>query len=160
MEKVINGTSISPEENNALLEEGFLFRVKGDWEITAGVDGWSGMPNTKGNIHYFTNADEAEAYAAKQTWVFNSNVHGTVEAVNHMETRTEYEAKLIKAKAEREAKTAEKAKALNMTVEEYKAYKSVQAKKKRYAREIAELEAEIENLKEEIERKSNYIKEH
>ena len=160
MEKIINGTSISPEENNALLEEGFLFRVKGDWEITAGVDGWSGMPNTKGNIHYFTNADEAEAYAEKQVWVFNSNVHGTVEAVSHMETRAEYEARLIKAKAEREAKTAEKAKALNMTVEEYKAYKSVQAKKKRYAREIVELEAEIENLKEEIERKSNYIKEH
>ena len=160
MEKIINGTSISPEENNALLEEGFLFRVEGDWEITAGVDGWSGMPNTKGNIHYFTNADEAKAYAAKQVWVFNSDVHGKVEAVSHMETRAEYEARLIKAKAEREAKTAEKAKALNMTVEEYKAYKSVQAKKKRYAREIAELEAEIENLKEEIERKSNYIKEH
>ena len=160
MEKVINGTSISPEKNNALLEEGFLFRVEGDWEIAAGIDGWSGMPNTKGNIHYFTNADEAEAYAAKQTWVFNSNVHGTVEAVSHMETHAEYEAKLIKAKAEREAKTAEKAKALNMTVEEYKAYKSVQAKKKRYAREIAELEAEIENLKKKIEAKSNYIKEH
>ena len=160
MEKIINGTSISPEENNALLEEGFLFRVEGDWEITAGVDGWSGMPNTKGNIHYFTNADEAEAYAEKQVWVFNSNVHGTVEAVSHMETRAEYEARLIKAKAECEAKTAEKAKTLNMTVEEYKAYKSVQAKKKRYAREITELEAEIENLKEEIERKSNYIKEH
>ena len=160
MEKIINGTSISPEENNALFEEGFLFRVEGDWEITAGVDGWSGMPNTKGNIHYFTNADEAEAYAEKQVWVFNSNVHGTVEVVSHMETRAEYEAKMAKAKAEREAKTAEKAKALNMTVEDYKAYKSVQAKKKRYAREIAELEAEIENLKEEIERKSNYIKEH
>lgn len=160
MEKVINGTSISPEENNALLEEGFLFRVEGDWEITAGIDGWSGMPNTKGNIHYFTNADEAEAYAAKQTWVFNSNMHGKVEVVSHMETRAEYEARLIKAKAEREAKTAEKAKALNMTVEEYKVYKSIQAKKKRYAREIIELEAEIENLKEEIEAKSNYIKEH
>ena len=160
MEKIINGTSISPEENNALFEEGFLFRVEGDWEITAGVDGWSGMPNTKGNIHYFTNAGEAEAYAAKQVWVFNSDVHGTVEAVSHMETRAEYEARLIKAKAEREAKTAEKAKALNMTVEEYKAYKSARAKKKRYAREITELEAEIENLKEEIERKSNYIKEH
>lgn len=160
MEKVINGTSISPEENNALFEEGFLFRVKGDWEITAGVDGWSGMPNTKGNIHYFTNADEAEAYAAKQTWVFNSDVHGKVEAVSHMETRAEYEAKMAKIKAEHEAKTIEKAKALNMTVEEYKAYKSVQAKKKRYAREIAELEAEIENLKEKIEIKSNYIKEH
>ena len=160
MEKVINGTSISPEENNALFEEGFLFRVEGDWEITAGVDGWSGMPNTKGNIHYFTNADEAEAYAAKQTWVFNSDVHGKVEAVSHMETRAEYEAKMAKIKAEHEAKTMEKAKALNMTVEEYKAYKSVQAKKKRYAREIAELEAEIENLKEKIEIKSNYIKEH
>ena len=160
MEKIINGTSIAPEENNALFEEGFIFRVEGDWEITAGVDGWSGMPNTKGNIHYFTNADEAEAYAAKQTWVFNSNVHGKVEAVSHMETRAEYEAKMAKIKAEHEAKTIEKAKALNMTVEEYKAYKSVQAKKKRYAREIAELEAEIENLKEKIEIKSNYIKEH
>ena len=160
MEKIISGTSISPEENNALLEEGFLFKVKGDWEIAEGIDGWSGMPNTKGNIHYFTNADEAEAYAAKQVWVFNSDVHGTVEAVGHMETRAEYEARLIKAKAEREAKTAEKAKALNMTVEEYKAYKSVQAKKKRYAREITELEAEIENLKEKIEIKSNYITEH
>ena len=94
MEKIINGTSISPEENNALLEEGFLFRVKGDWEIAEGIDGWSGMPNTKGNIHYFTNADEAEAYAAKQVWVFNSDVHGTVEAVSHMETRAEYEAKM------------------------------------------------------------------
>lgn len=160
MEKIINGTSISPEENNTLLEEGFLFRVKGDWEITAGIDGWSGMPNTKGNIHYFTNADEAEAYAAKQTWVFNSDVHGTVEAVSHMETRAEYEAKMAKVKAEREAKIIEKAKALNMTLEEYKEYKSVQAKKKRYTREIAELEAEIENLKKKIEAKSNYIKKH
>lgn len=160
MEKVINGTSISPEENNALFEEGFLFRVKGDWEITAGVDGWSGMPNTKGNIHYFTNADEAEAYAAKQVWVFNSDVHGTVETVSHMETRAEYKVKMAKIKSEREAKTMEKAKALNMTVEEYKAHKSVQAKKKRYAREITELEEEIENLKKKIEAKSNYIKEH
>ena len=148
MEKIINGTSISPEENNALLEEGFLFKVKGDWEIAEGIDGWSGMPNTKGNIHYFTNADEAEAYAAKQVWVFNSDVHGTVEAVSHMETRAEYEAKMAKAKA------------LNSAIEEYKTYKSVQAKKKRYVREIAELEAEIENLKKKIETKSNYIKEH
>lgn len=160
MEKVINGIAISPEENNALLESGFLFRVKGDWEIAEGMDAWSGMPNTKGNIHYFTNADEAEAYAAKQVWVFNPNVHGTVEAVSHMETKAEREAKVEKAKAEREAKTMEKAKALNMTLEEYKAYKSIQAKKKRYTREIAELEAEIENLKKEIEAKSNYIKEH
>lgn len=160
MEKVINGTSISPEENNALFEEGFLFRVKGDWEITAGVDGWSGMPNTKGNIHYFTNADEAEAYAAKQVWVFNSDVHGTVETVSYMETRAEYKVKMAKIKSEREAKIMEKAKALNMTVEEYKAHKSVQAKKKRYAREITELEEEIENLKKKIEAKSNYIKEH
>ena len=160
MEKIISGTSISPEENNALLEEGFLFKVKGDWEITAGIDGWSGMPNTKGNIHYFTNADEAEAYAEKQMWVFNSDVHGTVEVVSHMETRAEYEAKMAKAKSEREAKIIEKAKALNMTLEEYKAYKSIQAKKKRYTREIAELEAEIENLKKKIEAKSNYIKEH
>ena len=160
MEKIINGTSISPEENNALLEEGFLFRVKGDWEIAKGIDGWSGMPNTKGNIHYFTNADEAEAYAAKQVWIFNSDMHGIVEAVSHMETRAEYEAKMAKANIEREAKTMEKAKALNMTLEEYKAYKSVQAKKKRYARVITELEAEIENLKKKIEAKSNYIKEH
>ena len=118
------------------------------------------MPNTKGNIHYFTNADEAEAYASKQMWVFNSDVHGTVEAVSHMETRAEYEAKMAKAKSEREAKIIEKAKALNMTLEEYKLYKSVQTKKKRYAREITELEEEIENLKKKIEAKSNYIKEH
>ena len=160
MEKIISGTSTSPEENNTLFEEGFLFRVKGDWEIVEGIDGWSGMPNTKGNIHYFTNADEAEAYAAKQMWVFNSDLHRTVEAVSHMETRVEYETKMAKATSEREAKITEKAKALNMTVEEYKAYKSVQAKKKRYTREIAELEAEIENLKKKIEAKSNYIKEH
>lgn len=160
MEKIIIGTSISPEANNALLEEGYLFKVQGDWEIADGIDPWSGMPNTKGNLHYFTDAKEAEEYAAKQVWVFNSKVHGKVEAVEHRETRAEREAKVEKAKAEREAKTIEKARALNMTLEEYKAYKNIQARKKRYTREIAEAEAEIERLKKEIEAKASYIKEH
>lgn len=46
-----------------------------------------------------------------------------------------------------------------MTVEEYRAYKKLQAKKKRYAREIAEFEKEIEKLQNAIAWKKKFLEE-
>jgi len=64
--------------------------------------------------------------------------------------------------AEKEAKKAkrerEKAEALNMTVEEYRAYKKLQAKIRRYENDVIKAEAEIKKLEKEIEWKKEYIK--
>jgi len=46
-----------------------------------------------------------------------------------------------------------------MTVEEYRVYKKLQAKKKRYAKEIAEFEKEIEKLQKAIAWKKKFIEE-
>ena len=46
-----------------------------------------------------------------------------------------------------------------MTVEEYRAWKKLQAKKKRYAREIAEFEKEIEKLQNAIAWKKKFLEE-
>lgn len=46
-----------------------------------------------------------------------------------------------------------------MTVEEYRTYKKVQAKKKKYAKEIAEFEKQIEKLQNAIAWKKKFIEE-
>ena len=46
-----------------------------------------------------------------------------------------------------------------MTVEEYRAWKKLQAKKKRYAREIAEFEEEIKKLQNAIAWKKKFLEE-
>ena len=46
-----------------------------------------------------------------------------------------------------------------MTVEEYRTYKKLQAKKKRYEREIAKFEEEIEKLQKAIAWKKKFLEE-
>lgn len=58
-------------------------------------------------------------------------------------------------KIQKEKENAEKA---GMTVEEFKEFKKLEAKKRRYAREIEKMKEEIENLKKEIEKKENFLK--
>ncbi len=70
---------MTTEENNEMLAKGFKYFVKGEWKVLESKDPRDRMPNTTGTIRFFTEEEEAKAYAEKQVWVFNSNVHGKVE---------------------------------------------------------------------------------
>ena len=50
-----------------------------------------------------------------------------------------------------------KAKEMGLTLEEYKAYKKEEAKKRRYEREIIALEEQLEEIKKKIEYRKNYL---
>lgn len=139
--KKINKTCVSAEEKNALYKAGYRYIAEGDYRITKGTDPWSGMPNTTNNIYAFTDKAEAEAFAVTQIWVFNPNIHATVEELpEHTETWDEFREKEAKKKAERKAREAAKAAEAGMTVEEYR------AEKKRLAN-IKKIKKEIETLK-------------
>ena len=149
MTAIIMNDFITAEQNNALMALGYAWKVKGDWKTTDRVDAWSGMPEVTGSTHYFTDRTEAEAYAVTQTWVFNSNIHGTVEAVEHMETRKEWEERMAREEAEKEAKRAQRKAekeardlAKGITPEMRKAMTA----KKRHETEIRKLTEEIERL--------------
>ena len=68
----------------------------------------------------------------------------------------EKEEKAKQRKIDNEKRRAEEN---GMTVEEYRAWKKLQAKKKRYAREIAEFEKEIEKLQNAIAWKKKFLEE-
>jgi hypothetical protein len=153
----------SPEMKNDLYAEGYRFIVRGDDHIVDGTDPWSGMPNTSNNLYAFDNEAEAEAYALTQTLVFSED-HPDVWAIPpHTETFDEWMARDAKEKADKkarkDAREAEKAEAMGLTVEEYKRYKKDKTIAKKLPAEIAECEAEIERLKKEIARKRNYLEE-
>ena len=154
---------LTAEQNNKMLALGYKYKVEGDFAITSGTDPWSGMPNTTSNTHFFTDKAEAEAYAAKQTWVFNEDIHGTVVEMKHEETRAEWDARYQREEAEKKAKKAAReatnAAALGITVEEYKKYKKDKSILKKLPAEIAECEAEIQRLQEAIKRKQGYLTE-
>lgn len=158
MEKIINRLYATPEENNTLLEQGFKFKVEGDWELFRTIYGE--ICHT-GRVHYFTDETEATAYADAQRWVYNPERHGKVEIVKREETREEREKRFVKeetAKAEAKArKEEEKARALGMSVEQYRIMKQKEAKKKRLAREIAKLTEEVKQMQKEIKRKQKLL---
>lgn len=164
MTTVINSNYPTTEENNRMFAKGYKFQVVGDWTLLDSTDPWSGMPNVDGRTHYFTDREEAEEYAAKQIWPFNHNIRGEVEEVTYKETHEEYEARIAKEKQEQaEAKAAneaEKAAKMGMTVEAYREYRKVEATKKRYAKRLIEIEAEIAKLNVEMEEKKNFILTH
>ncbi len=86
----INKDFMTPEEKNNMYENGYRYMVEGDYRIVGGFDTWTGMPNVTNNIYVFTDKDEAEAFAKKQIWVFNHEVHAKVEAIPaHTKTRDE-----------------------------------------------------------------------
>ena len=68
----------------------------------------------------------------------------------------EKEEKAKQKKIENEKRKAEEN---NMTVEEYRAWKKFQAKKKRYAREIEKCEWEIKKLQKEIAWRKKFLEE-
>jgi hypothetical protein len=68
----------------------------------------------------------------------------------------EKEEKAKQRKIDNEKRRAEEN---GMTVEEYRAYKKLQAKKKRYEREIAKFEEEIEKLQKAIAWKKKFLEE-
>lgn len=161
MTKVIQGIYVTTKEHNKAVEEGYKFYVVGDWVMTDTIDPWSGMPNIDGNTHYFTDREEAQEYAQKQTWVFNSDIHGTVEEATHRETEEEVAERVRKEEIEeankKKQKEITKAKEMGMTVEEYRGYKKIDTKKKRYQREIKKMEEEIARMQKEIARKKKFI---
>lgn len=166
MEKIVKGFGaweVSAEVNNEMLENGFIYMVSGDYYSNR-YDSRDGMPVVDGYTHFFTDKEEAEAYAKTQFWFFNSKEQSTVDIVVRRETHKEYEERLEREKKERAEKRANKEKAkadaLGMTVEEYKIYKKVENTKKRYAREIEEMEEEIERLKAVIAGKKVYLANH
>jgi len=71
-------------------------------------------------------------------------------------TEKEKEEKAKQRKIDNEKRRAEEN---GMTVEEYRAYKKLQAKKKRYEREIAKFEEEIEKLQKAIAWKKKFLEE-
>lgn len=146
MKKIFTKT-LAITETRALINEGYKFRVDCDFTTCGTTDPWSGMPDIDNNVAVFTDKTEAEAFAAKQVWPFNPNVHGKVEELHWGETWAEMEERMAREKAERkakrEAKEAEKAATAGMTVAEYKAAKAKATKRARLEKEIAELEKEL-----------------
>lgn len=75
-----------------------------------------------------------------------------------LKDRDEAEAKEKAKQAKKEAREKANADMMGMTVEEYRAYKKLQAKIRRYENEVMKAEADIKKLEEEIAWKKEYIK--
>lgn len=149
MVKVFKGY-VEAEVNNELLDNGFKFLVYGDYEFCETMDGSAGMV---GKAHYFDNEEEAKTFAENDKTFGGCIVHN----VKHQETEAERIAKEEAKKANKADKENAKAEAMGLTIEEYKAYKKVEEKKKRYAREIAKMREAIAEMEAEINRKQKYI---
>lgn len=137
----------NPEKNNEMLALGYKFAVEGDWKTNDSTDPWSGMPGVDSNLHFFTERDEAEAYATAQTWVFCPTVHGKVIELKREETDAERMEREAREKEERKAKKIARDLEKGITPEMRKAMTA----KKRHEGAIRKMEAEIERLKAEIE---------
>ena len=124
----------------------------GDYETCDTIDPWSGMPDVTQNAYFFDNREEAEAFAAKQIWSFNPDIHADVYKVPEYtktwaELEAEEAAKKAARKAKREATEKAKAEAAGMTVEEYRAEQNRQRLVRTLEKEIAELEKELARKK-------------
>ncbi len=75
-----------------------------------------------------------------------------------LKDRDEAKAEEGAKQAKKEAREKANAEIMGMTVEEYRAYKKLQTKIRRYENEVMRAEAEIKKLEEEIEWKKEYIK--
>lgn len=81
------------------------------------------------------------------------------EIIANLKKQYDWEAEQKRIKEAKEAKTAEKANAQGLTVEEYKENQKKQAKIKRYEREIKTLKEEVARMEREIARKEKALKE-
>ena len=117
------------------------------------------------NLHLEAESpEEAVKMAEAEGYVVNKNYVKTVAEIEAEEAaRKAYiDAEIAKVKAAEARKAqreAEKAEALGMTMETYKAYKKKVALVKKLPKEIASLEDDIERIKKEIERKARYLEE-
>ena len=157
MMKKLGKKYLDAETLNKMYAEGYRYYVRGDFAITEGYDRMSGMPETTNNVYVFTDKGEAEIRAAKETWVFNPNIHGEVVAIPpHTKTWAEREAEMEAEKAariaKRKANEAKRAAEAGMTVEEYKAER---ARKNR----IETIKGEINRLKETLAKKEALLRE-
>lgn len=141
----IEGTCVNPETNNALYEAGFRFFVKCDFVTLNTVDPWSGMPNIDYNRYAFDDEALAQTFA-------NINKTQVERILPHIKTMQEWEEEREAEKAKRAKREAEKAAKAGMTVEEYKKDKAKKAKIRKLEREVAELEAEINEKKAYLKR--------
>ena len=151
MKTKINKSFLQAEDKNNLYEAGYRYIVQGDYKILDSIDPWSGMPNVTNNIYAFTDKAEAETFAITQIWVFNRDVHATVEELpEHTKTWAEICEEEAKKKAERKAKKeaneAKKAAEAGMTIEEYKAERKRLSNIRKIKNKIIETEAELNRL--------------
>ena len=137
-------------------------------EMMTNKDYFSYMTGGHYHVKYATieaeNAKEAISIAHKDFlgMIINEEYVKTVEELAAIEAEDNARIEeALKEKANKEAakkqKEIEKAAALGMTEEEYKAYKKEEAKKRRYAREIKEKEEEIAKLQAEIAYRKKYL---
>ena len=145
----IEGTCFSPETNNALYEAGFRFRVKCDFVTLNTIDPWSGMHDIDYNSCVFGGDESDEATAKLFAKIQGSQVE---RILPHIKTMQEWEEERKAEKAKRAKREAEKAAKAGMTVEEYKKDKAKKAKIRKLEREVAELEAEINEKKAYLKR--------
>ena len=75
-----------------------------------------------------------------------------------LKDRDEAKAKEEAKRAKKEAREKANADMMGMTIEEYRAYKKLQTKIRRYENEVMKEEADIKKLEEEIACKKEYIK--
>lgn len=137
--------ALTINETRALINEGYKYSVDCDFTTCDTIDPWSGMPDIDNNMAVFTDKAEAEAFAAKQVWPFDHNVHGEVKELvwgeAYMKMGTRLAREKAERKAKRKAKEAEKAAAAGMTVAEYKAAraKAADERAKRFNHLIKEM---------------------
>lgn len=157
MRMMIDSSIGTPELLNELYSIGYRFITEGDYKITEFIEPKSGMPCVDYHLYAFDNKEEAEAFAKKQIWVFNKDVHAKVKEIPpHTKTKEELHAEWEKERADKRAKRVardtEKAKAEGLTLEEYKAKESLKRRIRKTKNEIADLEEELANKKKYLER--------
>lgn len=139
------------EKNNELLEKGFKWRCHGDYEITGGIDPWSGLPYTSSTLNYFDSYAEAERFAKAQTHPLFPSFRFQVVEVQRRETQAERKAKEEATKQKRAKTEQDKAEALGFTVKEYRRYKYLKGKvNSSLPNEIARLERELAKAKKSL----------
>ena len=137
-------------------------------EMMTNKDYFSYMTGAHYHVEYAIieaeNAKEAISIAHKKFlgMIINEEYVKTIEELAAIEAEDNARIEeALKEKANKEAakkqKEIEKAAALGMTEEEYKVYKKEEAKKRRYAREIKEMEEEIAKLKAGIAYRKKYL---
>ena len=148
----VNNSCVIPSMNNQLFEEGFLYRVEGDYKPTRHFDK-DGFQIFDSHVHFFKQKEAAEKYAAEQE---QKNFYGKeirVNKVEHQETLEEFTAKQRKKaeekRAKKDARDRKKAEELGITLEEYREIQKLRKKVKNLDSDTKKHEAAIEENKQQ-----------